>query len=121
MNAVRVEKFGPGAARTRPKRAMADKAYSSKAIRKYLRERGIQCAIPEKEDQKANRQRKGSVGGRPVSNDKKAYKRRHVVECSFNSLKKWRSLATRYNKFAVTYRAAAVKHALLMCSAALSQ
>lgn len=121
MNAVRVEKLGPGAARTRPERAMVDKAYSSKAIRKYLRDRGIQCVIPEKEDQKANRNRKRPAGGRPVSYDKKAYKRRHVVECSFNSPKQWRSLATRYDKLAVTYRAAAVMHAVLVWSAALSQ
>lgn len=121
MNAIRVEKLGPGAPRTRPMRAMADKAYSSKAIRKYLRDRGIQCVIPEKDDQKANRKRKGSAGGRPVSYDQKAYKRRHVVECSFNSLKQWRSLATRYDKLAVTYRAAVVMHAVMVWSAALSQ
>lgn len=42
---------------------MADKAYSSKAIRQYLRDRGIQCVIPEREDQKANRTRKGKAGG----------------------------------------------------------
>lgn len=99
---------------------MADKASSSKAICKYLHDRGIQCVIPEKEDQKANRQRKGSVGGRLVSCDKKAYKRHHV-ECSFKSLKQWRSLVTRYDKLAVTYRTGAVMHAVLVWSAALKQ
>src|SRR5699024_6558046 len=53
LNAIRVEKRGCGAARTRPDAALADKAYSSKAIRAYLRARGIKCVIPEKEDQKA--------------------------------------------------------------------
>ncbi len=56
---------------------MADKAYSSRAISTYLRWRGIECVIPEKDDQKANRQRKGSAGGTPVSYDKDAYKRRN--------------------------------------------
>jgi putative transposase len=67
MNALRVEKAGPGWVKARPDRAMADKAYSSKGIRSYLRAHGIQCVSPEKEDQKANRKRKGSSGGRPVS------------------------------------------------------
>lgn len=50
---------------------------------------------PGKEDQKANRKRKGSAGGRPVSYDKVAYKRRNVFERSYNTLKQWRSLTTR--------------------------
>ena len=98
---------------------MADKAYSSKGIRSYLRSHGIQCVIPEKEDQKANRQRKGSAGGRPVSYDKEAYKRRNVVERSFNTMKQWRSLATRYDKLAQTYRAAVVLQAVVIWSATL--
>lgn len=121
MDTLKVEKAGPGAARRRPDRAMADKAYSSKGIRKYLRERGIQCVIPEKEDQKANRKRKGKAGGRPVTYDREAYKRRNVVECSFNTLKQWRSLATRYDKLALTYRSAVVLHAVLIWSAAIAE
>jgi len=70
MVTLKVAKPGPGRSRTRPDRALADKAYSSRAIRKYLRTRGIGCAIPEKEDQKANRRRKGSAGGRPVTHHK---------------------------------------------------
>ena len=77
MYAVKVCQAGSEQVRTRPERAMAEKAYSSKAIRAYLRDRGIQCVIPEKEDQKANRKRKGSAGGRPVRYDKEAYKRRN--------------------------------------------
>ncbi len=77
MEAVRVRQADSGQVRTRPERAMADKAYSSKAIRQYLRDHGIQCVIPEKEDQIANRKRKGSAGGRPVRYDKEAYKRRN--------------------------------------------
>ena len=119
LDALKVERPGPGRARTRPERALADKAYSSRAIRTYLRDRGIQCVIPEKEDQKANRKRRGSAGGRPVTYDREAYKRRNVVERSFNTLKQWRSLATRYDKLALTYRAAAVLQAVLIWSAAL--
>lgn len=121
MEALKVRKAGPGATRTRPDRAMADKAYSSRAIREYLRERGIQCVIPEREDQKANRKRKGKAGGRPVTYDREAYKRRNVVECSFNALKQWRSLATRYDKLSLTYRSAIVLHAVWIWSAAIAE
>jgi len=48
-----------------------------------------------------------------------AYKRRNVVERSFNTLKQWRSLATRYDKLALTYRSAAVLQAVFIWSAAL--
>lgn len=121
MDALMVEKLGAGAARTRPAAALADKAYSSRAIRRYLRARGIKCVIPEKEDQKAHRKRKGSAGGRPVSYDKEVYRRRNVVERSFNTVKQWRALATRYDKLALTYRAAAVLQAVVLWSSALAQ
>ena len=42
-----------------------------------------------------------------------AYKGRNVVERSFNSVKQWRGLATRYDKLATTYRSATVLHAIL--------
>ena len=46
---------GPvGRPRTRPDAVAADKAYSSKANRAYLRKRGIKAVIPEKRDQAAN-------------------------------------------------------------------
>lgn len=121
MDALMVEKLGAGAARTRPAAALADKAYSSRAIRRYLPARGIKCVIPEKEDQKAHRKRKGSAGGRPVSYDKEVYRRRNVVERSFNTVKQWRALATRYDKLALTYRAAAVLQAVVLWSSALAQ
>ena len=76
-------------------RALADEVYSSKAIRALLRCKGVQAVIPERADQIANRARRGSGGGRPVGYDTKAYKRRNVVECSFNVFKQWRTLATR--------------------------
>lgn len=45
-------------------RAMSDKAYSSKAIRKCLRDRGFQCVIPERMIRKLIASAKGqSVGG----------------------------------------------------------
>lgn len=52
---------------------MTDRANSSKGIRSFLSAHGIQCSLPAKE----------------------AYKRRNDVGLRFNTLKQWRSLATR--------------------------
>jgi transposase len=65
-----------GRPRTRPDRVLADKAYSSRAIRAHLRARGIGSVIPEPDHQKAHRKRRGSRGGRPVTYDRNAYRRR---------------------------------------------
>jgi transposase len=96
---------GPGRPATRPDRVIADKGYSSRAIRSYLRRRGIRATIPERRDQQANRARRGRTGGRPPVFDSIAYKRRNVVERCFNQLKQYRAIATRYDKTAMSYQA----------------
>ncbi|MEY9945689.1 transposase [Kitasatospora sp. GAS1066B] len=98
---------GPvGRPRTRPDAVAGDKAYSSKANRAYLRKRGIRAVIPEKGDQAANRKKKGSRGGRPVSQDAELYKERNTVERCFQKLKTWRGVATRYDKSQESFEAA---------------
>jgi transposase len=94
-----------GRPRTRPDAIAADKAYSARATRAYLRRRRIQAVIPEKDDQAANRARKGSHGGRPVTYDKALYRDRNTVERAINKLKDWRGLATRYDKTPESYLA----------------
>ncbi|QFU99849.1 hypothetical protein KDY119_03385 [Luteimicrobium xylanilyticum] len=103
-----------GRPRTTPDALLADKAYSSAATRADLRARRIQAVIPERADQKANRKRKGSAGGRPPVTDFEKYKKRNVVERSFNLLKQWRALATRYDKHATIYRGAVVLAAIIV-------
>ncbi|MFF3088808.1 IS5 family transposase [Streptomyces nojiriensis] len=95
-----------GRPRTRPVVVLADKAYSSRAIREHLRKRKIRAVIPQPADQIANRRRLGSKGGRPPAFDKTAYKQRNTVERCINKLKQWRGLATRYDKTATAYQAA---------------
>ncbi|GAA1678193.1 hypothetical protein GCM10010977_29780 [Citricoccus zhacaiensis] len=114
-----VPRTGRGRPRTTPVRALADKAYSSKAIRALLRRKGVQAVIPERADQIANRTRRGAKRGRPVGYDPEAYKRRNVVERSFNVFKQWRALATRYDKLALTYRGGVVLRAITIWLKAL--
>ncbi|MFD8546041.1 IS5 family transposase [Streptomyces sp. NPDC059649] len=97
---------GPvGRPRTRPEPIAADRAYSSKGNRAYLRRRCITAVILEKIDQQPSRKKKGSVGGRPVTYDKERYKQRNTVELCFQKIKTWRGLATRYDKAPDSYAA----------------
>lgn len=85
-------------------RVIADKAYSARGTRRYLRRRRIAVTIPEKKDQLAHRKKRGSAGGRPYAFDPEIYKRRNVVERAIARLKRYRALASRYAKRALIYR-----------------
>ena len=83
---------------------LADKAYSSHAIRAHLSRRGIKAVIAIKHDQRAARLRKGFRGGRPPSFDEVRYRDRNTVERAVNKLRTHRAVATRYDKRDYTYR-----------------
>jgi transposase len=87
---------------------MGDKAYSSAADRAYLRRRGIKAVIPVKEDQKANRPKRGSRGGRQPAFDPARYKERNTVERCFNKLRQFRAVATRTTNASASTRAPSI-------------
>jgi transposase len=114
LDQVSVRRDGPGRPRQRPDRVIADKAYSHPSTRQALRQRRIVFTSPERSDQIARRQAKGSAGGRPPDFDAEIYRDRNVVERCFARLKQFRDLATRYAKRLAYWRAELVIAAIVL-------
>jgi len=93
-----------GRPRLRPKRLVADKAYSSRKFKCFLRRRGIQPIIPRKRNQKR---------GRPHNTT--LYRERNIVERFFCRLKHFRAVATRYDKRATTYLSTVLLASIVLC------
>ncbi len=113
LDSLSVPRPGPGRPRRRPDALLADKAYGGRPNRDRLRAAKITAVIPEKANADTVRKRRGRRGGRPPTFDAELYKRRNVVERSYNTFKQWRALATRYDKLAVIYRGVAVLNAII--------
>ncbi len=77
------------------KRLIADKAYDADSLRKWLAARRIKAVIPSTASRTV-----------PYPLDRRAYKRRNVIERLFGRLKNWRRIATRYDRLARNYMAA---------------
>ena len=90
-------------ARNRPRRLVADKAYSSNAIRHSLARRGIRATIPRRKDEM-----------RPGPFNREAYRQRNLVERCINRLKQYRRIATRYEKLASNYLAMITVAAIML-------
>jgi len=113
LDGVRVPRpeGSPGRPRKRPEHLIADRGYSFPGCRDLLRRCGIRHTIPERKDQ---RERRAGRPGRRPSFDREVYRRRNVVERCVGRLKQWRSVATRYEKRAVNYRAVVIIASLMM-------
>lgn len=79
------------------------RAHQHAAGARYLRRRRIKHTIPEPKNQRANRRRRGSTGGRPTGFDRERYRRRNEIERTINRLKNSRAVATRYEKGAYVF------------------
>ena len=100
---IQAASYQAGRPRRRPKRLVADKAYSNRPFRAFLRRHGIRLTIPRK----VNQPRRGPF-------DKAVYRERNQVERFFNRLKQNRRVATRYEKRAANFLAMITLAAILM-------
>ncbi len=78
-----------------PKRLLADKAYDADSLRNWLVARQVKPVIPSTAARRT-----------PYPLDRRAYRRRNVIERLFGRLKNWRRIATRYDRHAQNYLAA---------------
>lgn len=74
------------------KHVLADAAYDSKAIREDIASRGGLACIPPNPTRK-----------HPARYDRQRYCRRNIVERFFGFIKRWRRVATRYEKKAENF------------------
>jgi transposase len=82
-----------------PAKLAADKGYSSDKLRLWLRRRRIGAVIPMRDNEHVNDR---DCFGRF---DKRAYRKRNVVERCVGWLKNCRRICTRYEKLAVNFQA----------------
>ena len=86
----------------RIRRLAADKGYDADWLRANLREKGITPIIPGKRGRK-----------RKIRHDKRRYRERWRIEATFNRLKDFRRIATRYDKLARNYVSAVALAAVI--------
>lgn len=76
------------------RRLIADKACDADRLRRWRDERRIKAVIPSTASRKT-----------PCPLDRRAYRRRNIIERFFCRLKNWRRIATRYDRHAANYLA----------------
>jgi transposase len=72
---------------------IGDTGYDSDDLARKIRRRGMKVVICCNPTRKHNRRRL----------DRRVYRRRYRVECLFHDLKRFRAVASRYDKTAVNY------------------
>lgn len=77
------------------RRLLADKAYDADSLRQWLAKAKIKAVIPSSAARRT-----------PYPLDRRAYRRRNVIERLFCRLKNWRRIATRYDRLATNYMSA---------------
>lgn len=82
-------------------RLIADKGYDANSLRRSLADTGAEAVIPSTASRK-----------RPIPYDRVAYRQRNLIERMFGRLKDFRRVATRYDKLARNFLAAAALAAI---------
>ena len=72
---------------------IADKGYDIDSVLEKIKELGASTVIPPKSNRKEQREY-----------DKELYKERNLIERAFNKLKRFRRIATRYDRKALYFR-----------------
>ena len=83
---LRVHHLRPGQA------VLADRAYDAGYVRTQIQQAGATAVIPSKKNRRL-----------PIPHDAEVYKERHHIERAINGLKRFRALATRFDKRAASY------------------
>lgn len=96
-NVMQAGAVGRRGRRRKPRRIVADMGYSQVHVRRWLRQRRIRAVIPYPSNQT---DRSLAPGG---GFDRKAYRRRNIVERCVGWLKAARRVATRFEKLAVSF------------------
>jgi transposase len=89
MEVGEVKRPGRGRPKSRPKQVVADKAYNSGKVHRYLRQRRIGIVIPRQRHREEF--------------DEHLYMERNRIERLINRLKQFRRVATRYEKQSANY------------------
>jgi hypothetical protein len=89
---------------------MSDKAYSHPSTRTDLSGKRIKHTIPQRRDEIAHRKAHGSKGWPPARAGRPNVQAEQHFERSLNRFKQWRWLATRYDKYAVTFLGGSTLH-----------
>ena len=82
---------------------LADKAYDIEAFRDHVRKDGVEAVIPSKKNRK-----------RAQVHDEHIYRERNTVERFFQKIKRFRRIATRYEKTARMYMAGVMMVSILL-------
>lgn len=114
VDALRVSRAGARRPHHRPEAVTANKANSSRAIRRVPRRRGVQAVVPKQAAQQANRARRGKAGGGPPAFALDLHEARDAVERRCNRFQRFRAIATRFDALATRYEAGLPRAALVL-------